>query len=66
VDGIRVIPALGLVQVIAHVREETSIPEYAEDPDHEFEDPDEGRLPNLPDVRGQEHAKRALDSISTL
>ena len=33
-----------------------------DDPDYEFEDPDEGRLPNLADVRGQEHAKRALDS----
>ncbi|NQW15852.1 MAG: YifB family Mg chelatase-like AAA ATPase [Chloroflexi bacterium] len=61
VEGIKIIPARGLDQVMAHVREETSIPEYVDDPNYEFETPDDSRLPNLADVRGQEHAKRALE-----
>jgi magnesium chelatase family protein len=61
VEGITVIAAPGLEEVIAHVREETSIPEYHDDPSTRPDAEDDGRAPNLANVRGQEHAKRALE-----
>ncbi len=61
VDGIRVIPAPGLEEVISHVRAETEIPEYEEEIEHSVDVPEDPRAPDLADVRGQEHAKRAVE-----
>ena len=62
VDGITVIPAPGLEEVIAHVRDETTIPEFQESPELASTDScDDPRAPDLADVRGQEHAKRAVE-----
>ena len=62
VDGITVIPAPGLEEVISHVRAETTIPEYQESPELTSTDScDDPRAPDLAEVRGQEHAKRAVE-----
>jgi len=55
VRGARVLPARSLLDVCAHLRGHASLP-AALAPDA----PEPARLPDLADVRGQAHAKRAL------
>jgi magnesium chelatase family protein len=56
-SGARVIPATSLLEVIAHLAGREPI-DLAEAPDPEA---DTGRAPDLLDVKGQQHAKRALE-----
>lgn len=59
-DGIRVIPAITLAQLVSHLRGEISIPQYQ--PDRDWRDIATD-LPHvdLAHIKGQEHAKRALE-----
>ena len=61
VEGMSVLPALGLEEVIAHIRADAQIDPYADYAELDDQPSDDGRSPNLADVRGQEHAKRALE-----
>jgi magnesium chelatase family protein len=62
VGGLTVIPVDSLSQLIAHVRSESSISPFAPDGKRGESAPQKGaRQPDLADVRGQEHAKRALE-----
>lgn len=61
VDGVEIVPAPDLQQVISHFRNETQIAPFDEPRQPQPAPTGEPRLPNLADVRGQEHAKRALE-----
>jgi magnesium chelatase family protein len=61
VDGMSVLPAPGLEEVIAHIRADEQIDPYSDYEELDDQPSDDGRTPNLADVRGQEHAKRALE-----
>jgi magnesium chelatase family protein len=60
VRGIKVIPADSLSQIVAHLRGETNIPEYIRNEVViDVESPEVGV--DLSYIKGQEHAKRALE-----
>jgi magnesium chelatase family protein len=60
IQGVRIIPVESLAQLVAHLRGETIIPDYVGD-----ENPAEAEMSwtgvELAHIRGQEHAKRALE-----
>ena len=69
VEGVEVVPVRHLAQLIAHLRREASIEPYCQAAHDSTDGRDAGRdkgpdlfgLVDLADIRGQEHAKRALE-----
>jgi len=59
-DGIKVIPSISLAQLVSHLRGELSIPQYQ--PDKDWRDiTTDFTHADLAHIKGQEHAKRALE-----
>jgi len=62
VEGVKVMPVLELSQLVAHLRSEADLGPYDSSANGAPAEARQGqRLPDLGDVRGQEHAKRALE-----
>lgn len=61
VSDMRVKAARSLDAVVGHLRNEAQIEDYRDDPWQERAPRPEPRAPDLADVKGQEHAKRALE-----
>ena len=61
VDGVRVIPVDSLVDLLAFLREEREQFPYVATPDEPSAVTSAGIGPDLAHIRGQEHAKRALE-----
>ncbi len=59
-DGVKVIPSISLAQLVNHLRGEISIPQYQSDKDWREVSTDFARA-DLAHIKGQEHAKRALE-----
>jgi magnesium chelatase family protein len=59
-DNIAVIPCSTLSQLVSHIRNETQIPEYKDDIDWTEVQTDFSQT-DLSHIKGQEHAKRALE-----
>ncbi|MCH8206927.1 MAG: YifB family Mg chelatase-like AAA ATPase, partial [Chloroflexi bacterium] len=60
IDGMEVVPVASLRQLTSHLRGETSIPTFEPPQDEAPPLADDGVV-DLADIRGQEHAKRALE-----
>ena len=63
-DGIKVIPSISLAQLVSHLRGELSIPQYQPDKDWRDITTDFAHA-DLSHIKGQEHAKRALEVAAT-
>ncbi len=59
-DTIRVVPGISLSQLVSHLRGEITIPEYKQDKNWNDTTVDFSRI-DLAHIKGQEHAKRALE-----
>ncbi|MBL7209776.1 MAG: YifB family Mg chelatase-like AAA ATPase [Dehalococcoidia bacterium] len=64
IDGSQVIPAISLAQLVSHLRGEISIPQHQPDRDWRDTIPDSPQT-DLANIKGQEHAKRALEVAAT-
>lgn len=60
VDGTEIIPIVSLAQLVSYLRGNIEIPEYTLDPASE-EDPTTFTYIDMANIKGQEHAKRALE-----
>ena len=60
VDGVSIIPCISLAQLISHFRGESSIPVFQHDDNLENAISTPSQI-DLGDIKGQEHAKRALE-----
>ncbi|MGH2368316.1 MAG: YifB family Mg chelatase-like AAA ATPase [Chloroflexota bacterium] len=61
IDGVQVIPAGSLVELTQHLTGERPIPPFVTRSTPDLDDTSEAYPQDLADVRGQEHAKRALE-----
>jgi magnesium chelatase family protein len=61
VPGVEVVPVRTLAQLVAHLRGEGPIPAYLPDAGHFARLEDGAAGPDLQEVKGQEHVKRALE-----
>ncbi len=60
IDGVKTVPCISLAQLVSHIRGEISIPEFQPDKDWRDVRSDFSRI-DLAHIKGQEHAKRALE-----
>lgn len=61
VQGVEVLPVTSLAELVAHMRGDTPIKPYKGGGFEKLDEPSDSHGPDLRDVRGQEHAKRALE-----
>ena len=64
ITGIKIYPCNSLVQIISHLRGETIIPDYKDDTLGKYSIDDFTKI-DLANIKGQEHAKRALEIAAT-
>lgn len=60
IEGMKILPSVSLTQILSHLRGEETINEYKRDKELPSPMPDFSRI-DLMNVKGQEHAKRALE-----
>ncbi len=60
IEGIKILPVVSLAQLVSHLRGETAIPEYKSDGSWQNTDTIHTSI-DLSHIKGQEHAKRALE-----
>jgi magnesium chelatase family protein len=61
VPDIRIVPVASLAELVSHLRDELTIPDYHPDENIDSAAADFGHLTDLAHVKGQEHVKRALE-----
>jgi magnesium chelatase family protein len=61
VPDIRIVPVASLSELVSHLRDELTIPDYQPDKDLASAVADFGHVTDLAHVKGQEHVKRALE-----
>ena len=61
VPEIRIVPVASLAELVSHLRDESTIPDYRPDKALESTTTDLGHVTDLAHVKGQEHVKRALE-----
>ncbi len=60
IEGVKILPFTSLAQLVSYLRGEVPPPEYKTDRVQEYIPPDQG-VADLAYIKGQEHAKRALE-----
>ncbi len=61
IEGVRIIPVNSLAELVGHIRGDSLIPEYLPPPGIKKASVPGGYITDLAHIKGQEHAKRALE-----